>query len=623
MSRIPVDAVALVPLPQSSELGAGATESTPPRLIPGEILQARVVRVLESGLFAINIRGGEVIASSTRPLSAGQVLTLQVARAHDGRPTLVQVVTTAEGQIAQAISPESLPANAAISQLSSSQNLPAATGSTPVAPRAAVAAESHASSTDSSDAFNASTSATSTRSSDNIARAVADLVRPEGFVAQFLRDRPDLAARVAHLLGLIANRPPSIGTALAQLVDDLGRAFAANTRLSTSAAAEASPRFATRLIPAELFEHPGALADFLATRLAGLVRGFEANATRQLAQASPSPSPPNSPQPGSVPASVSAVDSAVPSASVHVSQSLQVGGAGTAGRPATPTASVAREATLTGEAFDAATGGRTNQQTSTATSPADVNVSANTAPSTTTIRLAASDRALQPGVTVARESAVSAIAETVSNRPTADAKVVPETIEQDLKGQLLQLRAELNASAGETTSASASIRQAIGRADQLLEQITAQQVRNVDGHNQYFYVELPVDPRSGVSEARLQVFYRQTARDHRSSELDPFTVALFLNLASLGDVLAVVTGIGPAVSVAFTVEHSAIESLLAAHAEELRSALVSAGHSAATVTVRRLYPSDREVAFTDSLWDLFLNVEPRPGEPGGRLDAKV
>jgi hypothetical protein len=205
--------------------------------------------------------------------------------------------------------------------------------------------------------------------------------------------------------------------------------------------------------------------------------------------------------------------------------------------------------------------------------------------------------------------------------------VVRGTFESDLKGQLLELRSQLVSIADRQSAQSASSQQAIARVDALLNQVTAQQVRNVEGLNQFLYAELPVDPRTGIGEARLQVFYRNQGSPAKPNNNDRFTVALFLNLTKLGDVLAVVSEVDKAVTVGFTVENPAARNLLSSQTDLLRTALVKSGHAGATVTVRA--PAKPEgiptaaVHKDDEIWQSFLDAGPVSGDPGGRLDLEA
>ena len=147
--------------------------------------------------------------------------------------------------------------------------------------------------------------------------------------------------------------------------------------------------------------------------------------------------------------------------------------------------------------------------------------------------------------------------------------------------------------------------------------------------NQYFYTEIPVDPNSGIEEARLQVFYRGKNRQTVSNDDDKFTVAVFLNMSALGDVVSVISAYENAVAVQFTVENELAAGLLESQAETLRTALVEAGHSGATVAIRQSQPDaagalpqaadDNE----NELWEEFLDTRPQDGRSDYRLDLEA
>lgn len=201
--------------------------------------------------------------------------------------------------------------------------------------------------------------------------------------------------------------------------------------------------------------------------------------------------------------------------------------------------------------------------------------------------------------------------------------LIQRTFEGDLKGQLLELRSQLH-QLSEQNLGNNSLQQAISRTDTLLEQVTAQQVRNLDGLNQFVYADIPVDPKTGIQEARLQVFYRNRHRGNggSGSEVDRFTIAMFLNMTRLGDVMTVVSSIEGSLSVGFTVGDEAAEQLLAEHSQGLREALSAAGHPAATVTVRRT-TNEAASAGVDENWDEFLSLPLPPSSSGQRLNSEA
>ena len=203
-------------------------------------------------------------------------------------------------------------------------------------------------------------------------------------------------------------------------------------------------------------------------------------------------------------------------------------------------------------------------------------------------------------------------------------EIVQASFDGDLKGQLLQLRSHLEALSTRAPEAARSVGQAIEQANVLIDQVTAQQVRNVDGLNQFLYAELPMDPGSGIDEARLHVFYRRPSATPAGDDPDRFTVALFLDLTKLGEVLAVVTALEGGVNVAFTVESPAVERLLSEDSDSLRAALVAAGQTGATVTVRQApAPQAERAVELDDIWNAFVETLPTEDDPGIRLDTEA
>jgi ribosomal protein L29 len=198
---------------------------------------------------------------------------------------------------------------------------------------------------------------------------------------------------------------------------------------------------------------------------------------------------------------------------------------------------------------------------------------------------------------------------------------VRKILDVDLKGQLLELRSQLSTLANSSPDQASTVQQAIARVDQIIDPFAAQQLRNVTGMQQFVHVDLPVDPKSGVEEARLQVFYRQRGQGTDGDEDDRFTVAILLKLSQLGDVLATVTGIDGTVSVGFTVDRPTAEDPLAASIDELRAGLTEAGHQGAAISVRR---RERASAEADpGMWEEFLELEPLGVDAGGRLDRQA
>lgn len=403
-----------------------------------------------------------------------------------------------------------------------------------------------------------------------IPSALAKLIEPDGPLAQLLANRPDLAGRVQSLLQQ-ATAPPDgsgLGDQIVHLAQQLARlAPATTTALGQSPLGQVASRLLGQLVPPELFADPAALADSIIARAPSLAGGLEATLAK-LDQ--PVVAIEGTPLP--------AKDA----------------------RPPLPPIKVDAAAVLDAKSRDP-------------TAPPAPNAVESQA-------MKSSDTPAPPTTAQVPEAAPRADL-------VAPPAVVRGVLEGDLKAQLLDLRGRLESVAQQSGPVGASAQQALHRTDALIDQITAQQIRNVDGLNQYAHLELPVDPRTGISDARLQVFYRRRGMSGGGADQpdDRFTVALFLNMSKLGDVMAVVTKVDEAVSVAFTVEDPTVRKVIADARDELRGALIAAGHDGATITVRQPAPK-AEAAREDSsdeAWESFLAAPPRSVAPGDRLDLRA
>lgn len=218
--------------------------------------------------------------------------------------------------------------------------------------------------------------------------------------------------------------------------------------------------------------------------------------------------------------------------------------------------------------------------------------------------------------------------ETIAPIATDFPKILVGEFAENLKNLLLELRGrlvQLAAGPGQARDL-ASIQQAAQITDGLLDQITAQQLHSVEGLNRYVHVEVPIDPRTGIDEARLQVFYRQGRGNSSDRDVaDRFTVAIFLNLSRLGDVMATVTGVDRSLSVVFAATNKDTAELLESWTDELRRALLESGHDGVTVTVRHSTTrADKEGSTDDdSLWSEFMAMIPNCETTGSRIDRKA
>lgn len=555
-----------------------------PPLNPGEVVQARVLRTLGDALFEVLIGNRSVVTASTLPLKAGQVLTLQATGTRQG-PQTAQVLTIADGEIAkvQNVPPDSAPpAEVAALPKESTPLREAASGA-----RGLLSVVGRG-----TNALSRPVPAQDVPATAGTSRTV----EPDGPVGRLLAARPDLAPRVASLLNRFESPGGSLGLSIEQLVQEGMPAFAATGPHADFS--DLTDRLTSQLIAPKLLENPKALADVLASRIGDWLGTLEFTlgqlSTNQMArESSPAPAAASpavvlvagnhelaAPAEGRMPAPLALpADSdfqnltstqSVPPASVRPPQ------------PAPP----------------AAIAPPTSDGPDRLTSPSITRSSPN------------------PDPNLGKEAA----AVNVATRDTATRALSP-AVDRDLKANLLLTRGRL-AAVAEQPAAAASIQPAISRADTAIDQITAQQIRNIEAQGQYLHVELPVDSKSGIGAARLQVLFRRDSPGKEAVNADDrFTVALYLSLTKLGSLLATITGTDGGVTVHFTVADEPIRDVLAGSADELRRALLAAGHSGATVTVRRL-PA-RAAGAGDPVLAAFLAQAPTEGDPGLHLNREA
>lgn len=607
MSQISLQTLDAIVRLQQSTNPSGPPGGSVGRLHPGEILQAQVLRSLGNSLFELNIGGRGVVTSSATPLSVGQVLTLQVSannQSAQGGPASLYVLTLTDQSVAAAA--ERPPVEGLENQAGSNllaQRLLAETGS--LVGRAAATASSAATSVPQPPAPTVSTA---------LSPEVATLLRSDGPVARLISDRPDLAPRIEQLLRQALSPRQGLGQGLDELVGVLARLVDRTGSTAGPPIQEAASRLARQVLSPELFEAPPNLASELAGRMAGFSKGPEALLSQFVEWLEPAPTqaPTQAPTIPAAPVAVEArIVGSLDAEAAPAAAPIAAPAAGESARavplqePSLPPSPLA--ASDVGGAMDAAT-----SRTPVGTEPAAVAPSG-AAPA------ASSQQALAD---VGTSDAASSRPASLSNLAVPP-QIVRGALEGDLKSQLLDLRTRLESLAQQPGPAANAARAAAARTDVLLDQLAAQQIRNVDGLNQYMHVELPVDPKTGISEARMQVFFRKRGPGAATNAQDDrFTVALFLNMSRLGDVLAVVTGVDKGVTVGFTVQNAGIRELLTGASDELRSALIEAGHAGATVTVRETAPK-RPGTAAENDGTPSLIPGPGPGEAGGRLDQRA
>ena len=603
-----ISTVDIAQLLQLANAGRGSSSSVgvASRIPLGQLVQAEVIQALGDGLFKLSIGSTTVTASSQVPLTAGDQLNLETSRDSAGTVNL-----------------------RLLNQTSLSSNGLAAKGTGD----AVTLSVTHEESGPSAALSEGSRAAASAR--------LAGLVRPGGAIAQLVNQRPDLAPRIETLLRSVADRQSSLGTDIQSLqrqVDQIA-SFRASSPEST-AVADQSTRLLDQLLGKSALDNPKQLAETLAVRLTSLARGLEGSiaqvSTPTVAPVAPTITP-------------TANTQAIPTTPVEVTTPSVF----TPSQPELVARTVVAEQTLklieslpVNQSSDAV--GRTlvednnlNSAERPTNAPRVFDVSATPVARNNPTDVVVENKFAVPpsgeqekvtqenSATVNRsfDKAMTDAATTTLSPSTRAA--VQGTFDGDLKGQLLELRTQLTTLADHQPEAASSVQQAIQRTDMLVNQVTAQQIRNVDGLNQYVHVQLPIDPKTGVQDAHLQVFYRHqnSGSDGAAEEDNRFTVALFLNLSKLGDVLATVTGVDGTISVGFTVNSPETKELLSGSLDELRSGLLAAGHEGAMITVREMprpeTASPAADAPEDDLWDEFLSQSPLSTEAGSRLDQEA
>jgi hypothetical protein len=557
----------------------------------GQLVRAEVIRLISDNLLTLSFPGGTVQAKSEVPVSAGDKLLLEVNRDASGTASL-RLVTR------EPSTPDSATVRQAEFTVSSS---PAATNQG--VPSA----------------------------SDVAVSKLAGLIKPGGAVEQLIRSRPELADRVEQLLQTTAQRPTnSLGESITslqrevtRLIDQLPSAGDAKTELQ-----QAVRRVADQLIADRSFADPPKLASNFLNQVVTLAKGLESTLAKVIQQPSVSIPAPNA-APPTLP-TISSVESPA--------------------RATLPQASVIAPDQVVNRSAIAATTGKSVEQIllsaiQESSSPTSTDSTALPIASTSKTNIVGTLAANQvepqnSPVTPLTDSRASAGATTpsperVTSSPiftTADKEnPLPTTVrgvlDSDLKGQLFELRGRLESLGVDSPSPALSA--SIARTDKLIEQLTSQQIRNVDGLNQYFSVSLPVDPRTGVSQAQLQAFYRKGSggTDPTLDDSSRFTVALFLQLSQLGDVLATVTGVEGTVSIGLTAENSSAAEQLSRGLEELRSGLDEIGQAGAMITVRERPMSDETSPTTSilegDLWGDFIEPTLHPPAAGSRLNSEA
>ena len=619
MTRISLQTLDAVQQLQQRSLQQGQMGGALARLAPGQILRAEVVQNLGNGLFSLNIQGNQVVSASSTPLTVGQVLTLQVSTTDGGQPTM-HVLTLAEGAVAATgggnqagVAENGQLADIVAQRQALGIDTPrvGAQAQSGVQTRGQPATAEPAVLTDLRALVGQVAEQSASETASRVDPRLSGLLRSDGPVARLLTQRPDLAPRIEQLLTQLRQRPDGLGTGLDKLASELARLTRNVEPAQRPALAGAQTRLTSQILGRELFDQPKLLAQALGNRLEQLARGLEASVARQLT--------PNA----AVPTGTATVaNTAAPASSaptVVVLGTLEGTSTVVTANTSTPGAVAAPDTAGAAAASVATEPGQPNvtAQSASDARPIVATTTEGAAGKPADTALGAQMREGEPSATPTAETRAAA-------PPAASREVIQGTFDGDLKGQLLQLKTQLQDLAASQPRPDAAIQQAIARTDVLLDQVTAQQVHNLDGLNHYAHVELPVDPRSGIGEARLQVFYRKNQRSKGAEDSDRFTLALFLNMTRLGDVLAVVTVVDEAISVAFTVQDRQVERIMSHGAQSLRDALMEAGHSGATVTVRKAMPRPAtEPSAADGLWREFIEPPPCEGESGYHLNTRA
>lgn len=585
MTRISLQTLEQVLSAQQRAQQAGQPGGALSRLNPGEIIQAQVLRALGSGLFELSLAGAKVVTSSRTPLSAGQTLTLQFSGGGEGQPAQLHVLTLTDGVVAQ------VGARSSVEQLDNQRaaNQLAKTLPTPGSAAAAPSRGDVLTIVDPGGLTAGETSEHSTVIGDRRPVNLEKLISQNGPIARLLQARPDLTARVQQLLSAFATRTEQgVGTTIDQLTHDLASVrklpLLANDFSAKQSLAAIAEKLTSSLFSSPMFDQPAQLANTLGARLEGLAQGLEAKLALASENASASARESDHARVGAD-AQTSTTSSADPKTASANKNANPAKSSTDVETEIDSSAAASRHSRSTGDRSDASVG-------------AD----------RITDRIA--DRGDQPG-----DGREVGAGRTLKDHP----------IDSDLKGSLLELKGRLESIAARQGNLNAAVNQAIERTDLMINQLIGQQLKNVDGMGQVMHVALPIDPRTGIDAARLQVFHRQRGSSADQGADDRLTVALYLDLSRLGSVAAVMTSVDHNMSVAFTVDNPRTEAWLKQGIEELRSALQGSGHSAVTVTVRQppVRPSTEAVEPPEAVWEWFLGAPPPGGKPGGRLDSRA
>jgi hypothetical protein len=570
------------------------------RLPTGQIVRAEVIRLLSENLLTLSVPGGSIQAKTDVPVSAGDKLLLEVSRDSQGAASL------------RLVSRDSI---------STEPTTPATVAKTGAAGPGALAGDGLADS------------------------KLAGLTRAGGAIEQLVRSRPDLAPRIEQLLQQSDQRPTSLGEGIVRLQQDvaqIAQSVPRSTGVSLDPLTAIAGRAVSQLIGEASLADPPSLAATFLNRVVELAQGLESKLARV---ADPILSATTLTDPRAV---TSATAPGQAPTGLPATQAVTAVGSTVGNGAGSPSLPVAAESA---RAEDLLLKSLPSLDKSVEASPGVIRaavvsqlaeIAGDAAKSSPNLVVGAgegkgarAESAPANGDSAAVPSRVDSGASLSTTTAKLDgvaegnaATTVRGVLDGDLKWQLLELRGKLEAVAQEAPSP--TVTASIARTDRLIEQLTSQQLRNVDGLNQYLSVALPIDPKTGVSQAQLQAFYRRSPGGGAPSldETSRFTVALFLQMTQLGDVLATVTGVEGTVSVSLTAENAEATDRLTRSLDELRSGLGEMGHASAMITVRQR-PAVSEVegdtggAGTEGLWGDFVEQVPMAVVAGQRLNREA
>jgi hypothetical protein len=595
LSQISVSSSIATIDPVAATTQAVGVGSSPAELIDrfpsGQVIRAEVIRILAENLFTLSIPGGTIQAKSDIPLSPGDQLLLEINRN-----------APAPGQNAGA------PQFRLVSQ-NSTTALPTDGSSLRPVVNNAIA-----------------------NSADLRGAIVVPSARPGGAIDQLAQARPELAPRIEELLRLTDQRPGSLGDGILRLQQDVGRvanSLPRSATVSPDALTSIAGRTVQQLVNSSALSDPPQLAADLLRQYVSLARGFEA----KLASADlPSRSSENSVSSPGLPVASESASTISPTASQTrpLTDSATEPPSENLPAPANRAASLLLSALAESNRSSALPGESSPGVISEKPVPlrADLPPAAPKETLAASKEVALSSRSSDPAAS-SRASVQDPSIPTEGSPNRTDSSgptTVRGVLDGDLKGQLLELRGKLETVAVQTPSP--GVTASIVRTDRLIDQLTSQQLRNVDGLNQYFSVALPIDPATGVSQAQLQAFYRRSSNGGVPTldDTSRFTVALFLQLTQLGDVMATVTGVEGTVSVSLMAETPEASDRLTRSIDELRGGLAEVGQTGAMITVRpRPLPSEPTSAGeqAESLWDDFRMEAPLASTAGSRLNREA